>query len=255
MQIYGDYHTHTYYSDGKGSMEDNVKAAASKGLKQIMISDHGFNRVIKYLKRDEIDELRVEADRLSKLYNIKVFIGVEANLISAEGDIDVTSEDMKKLDFIVCGFHKIIRPKKFMDYFRVFLPNYFYIISGFNPSEYRIKKNTEIYIKMLEKNKIDILAHPNHDFKIDVPAVARKAKEVGTLFEINGRRIEWSDNDVMQMNLDRIMFILSSDAHKGEQVGNVTRGENLIKKYNIDLNCIANLKEMPHFLNRKDGQA
>ena len=35
-----DHHTHTVYSHGKGSIEDNVKVALSKGLKSVAITDH-----------------------------------------------------------------------------------------------------------------------------------------------------------------------------------------------------------------------
>lgn len=41
MNLYGDYHTHTIYSHGSGTIEDNVKAAINKGLKEIAICDHG----------------------------------------------------------------------------------------------------------------------------------------------------------------------------------------------------------------------
>ena len=33
MQILADYHTHTIYSHGKGTIEENVKVAISKGIK------------------------------------------------------------------------------------------------------------------------------------------------------------------------------------------------------------------------------
>ena len=39
MQILADYHTHTKYSHGKGTIEENVLEAISKGIKTIGISD------------------------------------------------------------------------------------------------------------------------------------------------------------------------------------------------------------------------
>ena len=39
MQILADYHTHTVYSHGKGSIEDNVKVAIEKGIKTLGISE------------------------------------------------------------------------------------------------------------------------------------------------------------------------------------------------------------------------
>ena len=41
MKIIADYHTHTVYSHGKGSIEDNVKVAIEKNIEKIGISDHG----------------------------------------------------------------------------------------------------------------------------------------------------------------------------------------------------------------------
>ena len=41
MKILDDYHTHTKYSHGVGTIEDNVKSAIKKNLKTIAITDHG----------------------------------------------------------------------------------------------------------------------------------------------------------------------------------------------------------------------
>ena len=45
----GDYHTHTNYSDGKGSVMDNALAARQRGLKEIAVTDHSFHLLRKHL--------------------------------------------------------------------------------------------------------------------------------------------------------------------------------------------------------------
>ncbi len=48
-----DYHTHTTYSDGKGTMEESVKAAVERGLKALAITDHGPGHLFYGVKRDK----------------------------------------------------------------------------------------------------------------------------------------------------------------------------------------------------------
>ena len=42
MQIFGDYHSHTKYSDGHNEVVDSVRVAEEAGLKEIGITDHSF---------------------------------------------------------------------------------------------------------------------------------------------------------------------------------------------------------------------
>ena len=52
-RIKADYHSHTTYSDGKGSVLDNVRAARKKGIMTIAISDHGWGHGFFGLKKEE----------------------------------------------------------------------------------------------------------------------------------------------------------------------------------------------------------
>ena len=60
MILTSDYHTHTPYSHGKNTVLENAMAAKAKGLKEIGITDHGFNHLVFGLKRRKLVDLRAE---------------------------------------------------------------------------------------------------------------------------------------------------------------------------------------------------
>ena len=90
MKILADYHTHTIYSHGKGTIEDNVKVAISKGIETIGISDHGYGHLTYGIKRDDILRMREEIDKLNEKYKnqINILLGVECNILDHKGNID-----------------------------------------------------------------------------------------------------------------------------------------------------------------------
>ena len=94
MILTADYHTHTPYSHGKNTVLENVTAAKKLGLKQIGITDHGFNHFLFGLKRGNLVDLRGEIDEAEKLTGLKVFMGMESNLISVDGDTDMKEKDL-----------------------------------------------------------------------------------------------------------------------------------------------------------------
>ena len=40
--IFSNLHTHTIFSDGKGSLRDNIESAINKGMTSLGFSDHSF---------------------------------------------------------------------------------------------------------------------------------------------------------------------------------------------------------------------
>src|SRR5690554_1246203 len=101
-----DIHTHTTFSHGKGTIEDNIKAAISRGLSCIGISDHGPGHVLYGVKRKDLPSMKNEIEGLKLKYkDIEILLGVEANIINPSGRLDVTSEDIKNLDYVLAGYH------------------------------------------------------------------------------------------------------------------------------------------------------
>ena len=88
MAFFGDYHTHTTYSHGKGSVADNARAAAAVGLKEIAITDHGLRHIIFGIKRRELDALRADCERATAETGVKVYAGIENNFNSFDGLLD-----------------------------------------------------------------------------------------------------------------------------------------------------------------------
>lgn len=110
MEILGDYHTHTVFSHGHGSIEDNVKAAIKMGLKEIAITDHGFSHNSYGVRRMDVAKMLEEIAYLNAKYpNIKVYAGLESNLLGLDGRVDILEEDYEWLDVLVCGYHKFTR--------------------------------------------------------------------------------------------------------------------------------------------------
>ena len=101
-----DIHTHTTFSHGKGSIEDNVKAAAEKGLSAIGIADHGPGHVSYGVKRENFAVMRREIQRLRPLYpQMEILLGVEANIMNPDGSLDVTETEKVQLDYVLAGYH------------------------------------------------------------------------------------------------------------------------------------------------------
>ena len=104
MIIYGDYHTHTTYSHGKGSILDNAIVAKNKGLKEIAITDHGFSHRIFGVKRENVENIIVDCAKAKQATGVNVLFGIEENLISLDGKIGLLKRDLDFLQIVNVGY-------------------------------------------------------------------------------------------------------------------------------------------------------
>ena len=72
MLLTGDYHTHTTYSHGKGTVLENALAAKEKGLKEIAITDHGFEQMAFGIKRKKVPQLIKDCREATEKTGVKV---------------------------------------------------------------------------------------------------------------------------------------------------------------------------------------
>lgn len=244
MKLYGDYHTHTIFTHGHGTIEDNVKQAVKKGLKQIAITEHSFRHVAHPLKKKNWAVMKQEVERLRKLYDIDILLGLEANLLDAEGHIDVPEEIMKECDILVLGYHKLFWTS-LKAFFTFLLPNTFRIGRASNK---RIEQNTKAYMNAIEKYPINILAHLKYaNCTVDCVRLGKFAKEHNVKVELNGKRIDFTDEEMIAMRDAGVEFIVDSDAHESERVGRNDHAISLILKHKIPHDQVANLDKIPNF--------
>lgn len=210
-----DYHTHTVYSHGKGSIEDNVRIAASKGLKAIAITDHGPGHLTYGIKMSEISKMREDIARAKTLYpEVKVLLGVEANTLRVPPYIDVTEEDKEKFDILLAGYHFGIMKAGMV-------PNYISNHTGlFRGSKSSLMvQNTDMILKALYENKIDVITHPGDKGPFDIYDIARACEDTGTMVEINAKHKHLTVDEIKIAAKFDIRFIIGSDAHVPEKVG------------------------------------
>ncbi len=242
MALLADYHTHTPYSHGKNSIEENVASAVQKGLSAIAITDHGFNHALYAVKREEIAQQRKEIDDIKDKYPIEILLGVEANLISSDGKVDITDDDMQNLDIVVMGYHKMVKANKRKD-------KWFFIknnICSFlhHTSRRQIAKNTRAYINALRNYDIDIISHLNKNCKVNVAEVAKVAVETNTYIELNGKCRHLSDEQIQQCIDAGCKFVLDSDAHTASRVGECNKGLQAMYRNRIPESMVANYNSL-----------
>ncbi len=253
MALIADYHTHTKYSrhhHGKGTIEENVRVAYEKGLRQIAITDHGFNQKLYGVRRKDIPQVKKDIEDAVERYPIDVLLGVEANIVSSYGDVDIVDDDYNNLDIILMGFHRFVRSTSKREQFKFIIKNILCEIFH-HTSKKQIEKNTNAYINAMRKYDIDILTHLNHACKVDVEKVARVAKETNTLIELNGKRLGMSDKEILTCYNLGCKFVIDSDAHRPNRVGDCHLGLEAALRLRLPDSCIVNYNDLPTFKKEK----
>lgn len=240
ITLYADYHTHTIYSHGTGTIMDNVMAARRKGLTEIAITDHGIRHFTFGVKKKNIIKMRQEIDNINQhVEGIKVLLGMECNIISSEGDIDMTDDIRRHLDILLVGYHMMVKPQSFRDTWNIYGLNYMSRFFSYN-SEKVQEMNTISIAKAIRKHKIDIITHPGARISIDTTYIAQEAAKAGTALEINSHSSAMQAEHVKAAAKYGVKFVIDSDAHSPENVGNLTNGIKIAEEAGLNSSQIIN---------------
>ena len=225
MDYIADMHTHTIASGhAYNTITEMAKAASDIGLKMLGITEHAVSMPgtchdfyfenLKMVKRE--------------LFGVELALGVELNIISYDGDVDMKQELLKQMDVAIASIHSGIR---------------------YEPGD--IVKNTNAVLGAMKNPYINIIGHPDDSrIPMDYEQLVLASKEYHTLLEINnnsltpgGWRVKPYENDKRILELcmkHDIPIIIGSDAHSFDKVGCHDYADKLIKEVNFPKRLIAN---------------
>lgn len=248
MKLTADYHTHTPYSHGKNTVLENTMAAKKLGLKEIAITDHGFNHLLFGLKRKRLPDLRAEVEEAKKLTGLNVLMGMESNLISLDGETDMKESDLPAFDIYLMGIHEVLRYSGIGDAYNIMFRNYVAYMLGKRPPEKVVQNTTRAYVNAVKNNPIDILTHINYKCCCDLMEVAKVCADYGTYIEINTKKRHVSVEELNLMASTGVRFVIDSDAHSADRVGDTAIAEQLLAEADVPLDRIDNIDgRLPKF--------
>lgn len=159
MKSIMDLHTHTIASGhGYSTLKENIEAAQEMGLKYLGLSEHGpampggpheyFFSNYKCIPR--------------KHGNLRLFCGVEANIMDYDGGLDLSEQLLKRMDYVIASMH----------------------VPCVTPGS--CKENTRASINAMRNPYVKILGHPDDArYPLDYDELVRAAKEEQVILEIN----------------------------------------------------------------------
>ena len=224
MKLLFDLHTHTVASGHAFStLKENIEEAAAKGLKAMGTSDHysampGSAQPIYFTNFKAIKE---------KILGVRIFTGMEANIIDLEGKLDAEEAVLKKMDYVIASLH---------------VPC---VKAGTR------EENTNALIGAMKNPYVKIIGHPDDSrFPIDYDTLTAAAREHHKLLEVNNSSLTplsyrqgVRENYVKMLELCRhyrTPVIVNSDAHCEADSGNHASAYALLEELDFPQELVVN---------------
>jgi DNA polymerase (family 10) len=198
----GDVHMHTYATDGRNSIREMADAAIERGYQYIAITDHSKNlamtnglddaRALEHVQhiRQVDQEINEEMEG-----QIRVFAGIEVDILG-DGALDLSDEVMAEMDVVIASVHTLFNQPK--------------------------EQMTERVLRAIENPYVRILGHPTgrmllrrEPFSMDLPAILRRAAELGVAVEHNAapERLDLNDRELRLAKELGCKLVINTDAH------------------------------------------
>lgn len=230
--IKADLHMHSNNSDGQNTVKEMALVAKKLGYQFIAMCDHteGLNIAGGMSEKQLLAEYK-EIDKLNNTFkNFKVIKSAELN-ISKEGNLDMSENILKQMDYVIAGIH-----------------------SSFHMSK---KDMTERIIKAFKNPYLNNLVHPfgrkimqRKGYDFDFAKVLRAAKQYKVALEINCymTRLDLSDKHIRQAVEAGVKLTLGTDSHNTKQLQMLELGLSQARRGWAEKKDILNTLTLDRFL-------
>ncbi len=241
MRLTADYHTHTSYSDGKSTLLENAMQAKKVGLKAIGATEHGFSHKAFGLKRKEFDKYVAECREAEKQSGVKVLIGLESNIQGRSGKCDILPEEYEKFDIFLCGIHVYHKYESMYDMMHMGFGCWLRHNFRLGYTKKMVQATTTACLNAIKNNPVDIFTHANYLCQTDVVEIAKCCRDYGTYMEISAKKTHLTDEELQKVVDTGVRFVVNSDAHYFERIGDCTIAEEQIMRVGVPLDRIDNI--------------
>lgn len=220
-QIMVDTHTHTVLSGHAWStLRENAAAAARRGMAALVTTEHGHA-----LPGSGPFFLTTAQNMLPGMVEgIRMFYGVEANIMDFNGSLDIEDRMLFVSQFTVASMHDIC------------------MVPG------TVEENTAAYLGTLAHPGVDMLGHiDDRKTPSDFETVIKEAGRLGKLIEINNNSLlirrgslERVEEVARLCMRHEVRVCVSSDAHFDDMVGSVAPALELLGRVGFPDELVAN---------------
>lgn len=224
----GDLHAHTKATDGRNSLKEMVAAARKRGFEYLAITDHSRRLAMAHgLDPKRMFEQLEEIDRLNDASpGLTILKGIEVDILE-DGSLDLSDEDLGRLNLVVGAVHSHFRLSK--------------------------EKQTERILRAMDHPHFTILAHPSgrliderEPYEVDMPRLIRHARERGCVLEVNAHpvRLDLTDTDCQMAKDEGVLVSINSDAHSVLDFENLRYGVGQARRGWLEKSDVVNARSL-----------
>jgi len=219
-----DTHTHTIASiHAYSSLKENIDSAKAKGLTGLVVTDHAPGLGLgDTFPKTYFGNMRKAIPK--NVSGLRIFKGVEANVLDYDGTLDLPTTTLQKLDLVIASCHiQVVKPTT-------------------------IEKQDQLWINVAHNPYVDIIGHSGDEhFRFSFEKVIKEFKKFHKIVEINSSSFPTRQN--ARKNCREIALLckkyevpitVSSDAHFYTEIGNFKEALDMLEDIDFPQELIVN---------------